>query len=111
MNEYLEYLKKIDALPEKLKQIVTENWDDTGRPKDVNTESNAIIQVLNKNASVGFMGFKLDMNKIFENERFSDHQLGLYYNVFVAGASYIKDRMNEENIHTPENSAVKKIKM
>lgn len=112
MNAYTEYWKKIEALPEELKKIVTENWDYTGRPMTINTESNVIIQILNKNAAAGFPGFKLDMNRVFEKETFNDHQLGVYYNVFVAGAEYIKNRMIEGNKNTNQaGDTSKKLKM
>lgn len=101
-DEYTRYFNKIAALPPELQQIVTDNWDYTGRPLSIQTESNVIVALLNKNASEGFTGFKNDAELIFDNNKLSEYQLSMYYNVYVGGAKYIANRFKEDNISKPK---------
>ena len=99
-NEYTKLWKKIEAMPEALQEIYWANWDETGRPKHMNTEINAITAILRKNADAGYAGFKLDMNTLFEKESFSENQLSTYYQVFLGGAQFIADKLAETNTVT-----------
>jgi hypothetical protein len=94
-NAYTKLWKKIDAFSPELKEIYFANWDETGRPKDVNTENRAIIAILNKNTEAGYVGFKFDMNTLFDKEAFTEKQLATYYNVYVAGARHLADKLIE----------------
>lgn len=100
-NEYTRYFNKIAALPPQLQQIVHDNWDETGSPLSLQTESNVLVTLLNKNAKEGFVGFKNDANLIFD-DKLSEYQLSMYYNVYVGGAKYIADRFKEDNITKPK---------
>ena len=94
-NEYTKLWKKIESFSPELKVIYFTNWDDTGRPKFLDSENRAMISILNKNSKPGYAGFKLDMNSLFEKESFSEEQLATYYSVYVAGAKYIADKLLE----------------
>lgn len=99
-NHYIQLFKRIESLSPELREIYFQNWDETGRPKQLNSEVNAMISILNKNASAGYPGFKLDVSQLFEKEDFSEQQLATYYNIFVAEAAYIKNRLLEDNKNT-----------
>lgn len=99
-NSYTKLYKKIESFSPELQEIYFANWDETGRPKGVNTENRAIIAILNKNTEAGYTGFKLDMNTLFEKEAFTEKQLATYYNVYVAGAMHLADRVIENKPNT-----------
>lgn len=107
-NNYLEYLKRVDNLPEPLKKIVQRHWDETGRPISEESERLAIIDILNKNATSGSLGFKVDMNKVFSNQQFTDEQLDVYYKVFLAGVKYFANKMITEE-HAISSGVSKKM--
>lgn len=103
-NEYTKLWKKIESFTPALQEIYWANWDETGRPKYENTENRAMIAILNKNTEAGYAGFKLDMNTLFDKEAFSERQLATYYNVYVAGARHLSDKLIEGK---PPTSKVK----
>lgn len=92
-NPILAYWKRIEALPQELQEIVHANWDETGRPISMRSESNVIVAVLNKNAAEGFEGFKNDMDLIYSENKISEFELAKYYNIYMGGAQYIAERI------------------
>lgn len=102
-NEYTQLWKKIEGMSEGLQKIYWDNWDETGRPKNMNTEVNAINSILRKNGEAGYAGFKLDMNTLFEKEEFTEKQLSTYYQVFLGGVQYIADKLNESSALPKKN--------
>lgn len=63
----------------------------TGRPVSDNPVNNVMIAILNKNSDTGYSAFKQDMKLIFD--RFSDEELASYYQVYIAGAECIANKM------------------
>lgn len=88
INEYWEMLSK---LPEPLQNIVTTYWDETGRPKVMYPKNETIIALLKKNANLGGEAFLEDMKQVFPEVH--RNEAAIYYNVFMAGANYIADRL------------------
>lgn len=92
-NEYTKLWKKISALSPELQEIYWANWDETGRPVSDNPVNNVMIAILNKNSDTGYSAFKQDMKLIFD--RFSDEELASYYQVYIAGAECIANKMKK----------------
>ncbi len=86
-----EYWKRLDEMPEELREIVTDNYDYTGRPTSMRSHSNVVIGVLNKNAAEGWESFRKDMEIVCP--QMHSEEVAVYYNVFTAGAKYIADRV------------------
>lgn len=101
-NPLLTYWKKIAALPPELQDIIHANWDETGRPTSMRSESNVIVSVLNKNADQGFAGFKKDMDLIYEDKPVPEYELAKYYNVYMGGAQYIAERISPTTSNKPK---------
>lgn len=101
-NSLLSYWERVAALPPELQEIVHDNWDETGRPTSMRSESNVIIALLNKNAAEGFPGFKNDMDLIFAEKKISEYELAKYYNIYMGGAQYIAERIAPTTSNKPK---------
>ncbi len=88
------YWKRLNEMPEELREIITGNYDYTGRPTSIHSYSNVIIGVLRKNAAAGGEAFLRDMKIVCpEMDR---EEAAIYYNVFISGASYIADKLTQK---------------
>lgn len=90
-----EYWEQLSKLPESLLDIVTTYWDETGRPKVMYPKNETIIAILKKNADTGGEAFLEDMKLVFPD--MNRHEAAIYYNVFIAGANSIADRLMKKN--------------
>lgn len=95
MTTYASYYEKLATLPEALRNIALESWDETGRPLNhvANPLQNVIISIIKKNETEGFEGYCRDMNLMFDEKPKSIQELGLWYSLFMAGANHIADKM------------------
>lgn len=95
MTTYASYYEKLAKLPEALRNIALENWDETGRPLNhvTNPLQNVIISIIKKNETEGFEGYCHDMNLMFDEKPKSIQELGMWYSLFIAGANHIADKM------------------
>jgi hypothetical protein len=99
-NELTQYWAYLDKLPEDLKTIVQTHWDYTGRPTGMNTLTDVTIELLNKNAKIGFSNFENDMNLVFEN-KIPKEDLVNSYNIFAAGIKFLGNELTQDNVKKP----------
>lgn len=85
------YWEKLNNLPKELSDIIQDNYDYTGRPNTLQSHSNVIIGILNKNAKGGGQAFLNDMALVFPE--MSREEVAVYYNVFIAGANFIANNL------------------
>jgi hypothetical protein len=90
---YATYYDKLAALPEALRDIALDNWDETGRPANSTPLQNTIISIIKKNESEGFEGYRRDMELMFDENPKTQNELVLWYNLFMAGANHIAGKM------------------
>ncbi len=88
-----KYWQDLNDMPEDLREIVTANYDYTGRPVDMKSYENVILSLLKKNASIGGESFLEDMKVVFPDVMKED--AAIYYNVFISGAKYIAEKLNK----------------
>jgi hypothetical protein len=93
MTTYATYYEKLASLPEALRDIALDNWDETGRPANNTPLQNTIISIIKKNESEGFEGYRRDMELMFDENPKTQNELVLWYNLFMAGANHIADKM------------------
>jgi len=89
------YWEKLNNLPKELSDIIQDNYDYTGRPTHIQSHSNVIIGVLNKNAAAGGQSFLNDMALVFPDMNRED--AAVYYNVFISGANYIANNLKNKS--------------
>ena len=105
-NEYTRLWNKINSFSPELQEIYWTYFDETGRPVHENVGNLCMISLLNKNAQNGFAGFKEDMRNIFSEKAYSQEQLISHYNVYVAGAKYLADKMSASYKIPKGNSSI-----
>jgi hypothetical protein len=95
MTTYASYYEKLAALPEALRDIALDNWDETGRPLNhvPNPLYNVIVSIIKKNEKEGFEGYRRDMELMFDENPKTQNELVLWYNLFMSGANHIANKM------------------
>jgi hypothetical protein len=90
LNDYWTFLSN---LPEELRAIVLNIWDETGRPKVMHPKNDAIIAILKKNSGEKSDGetFLSDMAKVFPEMK--REEAAIYYNAFMTGANCVADKI------------------